>query len=397
MSGLKFSVVIPYKQRLHNIQLAFASLAEQTMDAAEFEIVVGAMEYSQEYTAACQQFSDRLNIVTIMTSGEWNVSHARNIAMRHATGEVMLVLDADMVIPTNLLQHLYQRYFARQGNVCVAGQMIGYSCAVGQARSIDELDLDADNVAEERPYSHYRRVLAALEASPDQVIQDARWSLESISLPWTLVWTGLMALPAATVRQHGLYFDEGFKGWGSEDQEWGYRVHLSGTPIVLGDNVYGLHVPHTRDTVRSFETFRANWRYFLSKSPALEVEVAHAFDWEEGNRRYPEITRELSAIAGPGNSLAVIRGTAGGAGALLIGAQIDAHGSLTGAERSYFDDGQPIQVLPLAGFSLPYPDKTIEECRISPLVMKLSERYREAICLEASRVADHVAWPVPVR
>jgi glycosyltransferase involved in cell wall biosynthesis len=397
MSDFKFSVVIPYKQRLHNIRSVFACLSDQTMDASEFEVVVGALEFSPEFTALCKEFSDRLKITTIVVEEEWSFSRSRNMAMRSARGEVMLILDADMAIPTKLLQHLYDQYYADHQNVCVPGQMIGYVCTVGQARSVGELDVEGGRVAVERPYSYYREALAELEASGN-VAADSRWSLETITLPWTIVWTGVVAIPVAAVREHDLYFDEDFKGWGSEDQEWAYRVYLSGTPIALGNNVYGMHMPHTRDVVKSFESWRANWRYFLSKWPTREVEVMRAFDWIEGNKCYPEVVAELDSIVGSGNSVAVIRGTARDAEALLIGAEINAQGDVTDPGlTSYFDDGKPVKVLPLAGMALPYPDKSVDECRITPLVMNLSERYREAIYEEASRVAAHVVRPVPAR
>lgn len=397
MSDLKFSVVIPYKQRLHNIRSVFACLADQTMDASEFEVVVGALEFSPEFTAVCREFSDRIKITTIVVEEEWSFSRSRNLAMRSARGEVMLILDADMAIPTRFLQHLYDRHYADHQNVCVAGQMLGYVCAVGRARSVGELDVEGGRVAVERPYSYYREALAELQASGN-VAKDSRWSLEKITLPWTMVWTGVVAIPVATVREHDLYFDEGFKGWGTEDQEWAYRVHRSGTPVVLGDNVYGIHMPHTRDVIKSFHSCLANWRYFLAKWPTREVEVMRALDWIEGNKYYPEVVAELDSIVGPGNSVAVIRGTARDTEALLIGAEINAHGEITDPGlTSYFDDGKPLQVLPLAGMALPYPDKSITECRITPLVTNLTERYRETIYVEASRVAHHVVKPVPTR
>ena len=394
MSDLKFSVVIPYKQRLHNVRSVFACLADQTMDASEFEVVVGALEFSPEFTAVCKEFSDRIKITTIVVEEEWSFSRSRNLAMRSASGEIMLILDADMAIPTEFLQHLYDRHYADHQNACVAGQMLGYVCAVGRARSIGELDVEGGRVAVERPYSYYRDTLAELQAS-ENVAKDSRWSLEKITLPWTMVWTGIVAIPTATVRAHDLYFDEGFKGWGTEDQEWAYRVHHSGTPVVLGDNVYGIHMPHTRDVIKSFVSCLANWRYFLAKWPTREVEVMRALDWIEGNKYYPEIVAELDSIVGAGNSVAVIRGTAHDAEVLLIGAEINAQGEVTDPGLvSYFDDGQPIQVLPLAGLALPYQDKSIDECRITPLITNLSERYQEVIHEEASRVSDNVVRPV---
>ena len=69
MNGLKFSVVIPYRRREDNIRVVFESLAEQTMDRSRFEVIVGAIEYSEEFIRICQEFTDRLTIITVMGRG----------------------------------------------------------------------------------------------------------------------------------------------------------------------------------------------------------------------------------------------------------------------------------------------------------------------------------------
>lgn len=96
---LKFSIVVPFKGRERTLRVVLAALAEQTMDQAEFEVVVGAMEYSTEYVELCREFTDRLTVVSVMTTGEWNVARARNLAIRHASGEVVMTLDADIALP----------------------------------------------------------------------------------------------------------------------------------------------------------------------------------------------------------------------------------------------------------------------------------------------------------
>ena len=60
--GVKLSVCIPYKARLDNLGIALEALARQTMSAADFEVIIGAMEYSSELIELCARFSDRLNL-----------------------------------------------------------------------------------------------------------------------------------------------------------------------------------------------------------------------------------------------------------------------------------------------------------------------------------------------
>ncbi|UNO39189.1 glycosyltransferase family 2 protein [Streptomyces sp. MST-110588] len=384
---LKLSIVIPYKQRLDNIRAVFTSLVDQTMDRARFEVVVGVMEYAPEYVALCREFTDRLSIVSVLTTGEWNTSRARNLGIRHASGQIVMVLDADVVLAPVALENLYERHFRHGQNVCVLGQVFGYDEVVGS-------DVETVQV---QPYDHYRKLLADLETA-DRARLDPRWSAEYAPalarFPWAFARTGLMALPTATVRAHGLLLDEDFPGWGPEDQEWGLRISRTGTPLVLGQDVYGLHLPHRRDFAAQDRSATLSNRYYLAKWPRLDLELALAFGgWLEADRLCPDAERELARASG-GRSLGVVRATVGERSVLFVGAVLDASGEAADPEvRALLGGGARAEVLPLAGFALPFADRSVDECRVLAPVARLSERYRDAVHREAERVACRLLVP----
>ncbi|WP_017558247.1 glycosyltransferase family 2 protein [Nocardiopsis baichengensis] len=384
MSDLKISIVIPYRQRLDNLRAVFASLAAQSMDPAEFEVVVGALEYDPEYTALCREYTGRLRIVSVLSEEEWNTSRARNLGIGQARGRVTTVLDADVVLARDALANLYDHHFRHGQNVCVLGQILGY----------DEAADGADAGSERPSPEHCERLLERLDAA-ERARLDPRWSAEYASafarFPWAFARTGFMALPTATVNRHGLLLDEGFRGWGPEDQEWGLRIARTGTPLVLGQDVVGLHLPHRRDMEAQERSATAANRHYLANWPRLELEAALAFGgWLEADRRLPDIERELKAAGGP---LGVLSGTAGSAALLVVGAELDGRGRPAdpGAVQAFEDPSGP-QVLPLAGFALPFDDAVFDECRLLAPVARLSEPYRTAILREAERVAR---TPVP--
>ncbi|MGW0761003.1 glycosyltransferase family 2 protein [Streptomyces sp. NPDC002814] len=399
MANPKLSIVIPYKQRLDNIRAVFLSLAEQTLHPAEFEVVVGVMEYDPHYVELCREFTDRLRIVSVLIADEWNTSQARNLGIRHATGQVLVVLDADVILAPTTLLNLWEQYFRHGQNICVQGQVFGYD---------DVLD-DTVEAVDVQPYSVYRKTFAEL-ASTDCPRLDPRWSPEAAPafarFPWAFVRTGFMALPTDTIRRHGLTLDEGFIGWGAEDQEWGLRISLTGTPIVLGQNVYGIHLPHRRDFAAQDRSATLTNRYYLAKWPRLELELALAFGgWPTAEQLYAEAEEQL-AEAGSGRRLGTVLGTVGGArvlavGALLAPAPADGRYDVADPEvEALFGPGPWAydEVAPLAGFALPHADASIDECHLLPPVDRLGERYREAVRREAERVALMVMTsPTPVR
>jgi GT2 family glycosyltransferase len=382
VSRPKFSIVIPYKQRLDNIRLCFESLAEQTLGTREFEVLVGVMEYSPEYVSLCQEFTDRLTIVSVLSGGEWQITRARNMAMRQASGQVMVQLDADMALPPRFLENLYRKHYAHGQSICVIGQMIGY----------DNNNSDVDDV-EVRPFGHYREKLAELDAA-DEVRLDMRLQVDHV-IPWAFAWTALIALPTALVVENDLYFDEDFRGYGVEDLEWAHRICATGTPIVMGRDVYGIHLPHKRSVAGNRATERLNYRRFVRKWPDPDVELAAAFGDFEANGLALDFRRELSAAIGDdGRGPAVIRGEVNGESVLVIGAVLDSGQTLDGTVCGVRFDARPQpEVLPVAGLALPFPDQSIDVCRVLPAATRLSDRYLKLILAEADRVGRTVAGP----
>ncbi|WP_158674623.1 glycosyltransferase family 2 protein [Streptomyces hoynatensis] len=375
--ALKFSIVIPYKQRLDNIRLALASLAEQTLDADEFEVIVGAMEYAPEFTEACREFAGRLRLTAVHSAADWQVGLARNLALRQATGEIVVCLDADMILPPDCLSTLYERYYAYGQRVCVAGQMIDY-------------DNNADDVTSVtvHPFAHYRETLAALSEGGG-ARSDPRLSAEHV-IPWAYAWTAFVAVPRVLAEEHGLTFDLAFTGYGVEDLEWAYRIARTGTPIVMAPEVWGVHLPHLRNVAANRETERRNYRYFVGKWPEYDVELAAAFGDFEANGLAREYRAALREAAGaPGLSLAAVRGSVQGEETLFLGALSDGRG-VPKDVGALLDTGAPHEVLPLAGLALPYEDGAFAECRVLAPVTRLPDRYLDAVLAEAGRVARAV-------
>ncbi|MEU3404612.1 glycosyltransferase [Streptomyces sp. NPDC006670] len=404
MTDIRLSIVIPYRQRLDNIRAVFTSLTEQTLPADDFEVVVGAMEYDPRFTALCAEFTDRLHLVSVHTAEEWNTSRARNLGIRHARGTVVVVLDADVALAPDALRNLWERHYQHGQNICVQGEVFGYDAVI---------DDDVDQVAA-RPYEVYRAAFGRLDES-DPAGRDPRWDPECAPafarFPWAFVRTGFMALPAATIRRHGLFLDEGFLGWGAEDQEWGLRIARTGTPIVLGQGVRGIHLPHHRDFAGQDRSATLTNRYYLGKWPRLDLELALAFGgWLEADRRYPEAEREL-ARAADGQRLGVVVGTVEGVRLLVAGVLLAPEGETGPDGRPVVVDpeaqalfapgrvaaGQGVfeHVLPLAGFALPFEDGSVDVCRLLPRVDRLAAPYRDAVRREAGRVGLRLL-PAPV-
>lgn len=382
MREVKLSISIPYKQRLDNLKIVFEALANQTIPKSEFEVVVGVMEYCQDYVNLCKEFSQFINIISVISSDEFSIPRARNLAMHQAKGQVIIQMDADTLLPKDALQNLYNKHFLFNQNICIVGQVVGYG---------NNKDGDVETV-DIKPYSWYQDEFIKLQNSKG-VPRDPRFQVDHI-IPWAFGWTGFIALPVDLVRQHSLYFDEDFHGWGVDDLEWSYRICTTGIPIVLCEDVYAIHLPHLRNQSANQKTERQNYLRFLQKWPKLDVELAHAFGDVEANSLFLDFMQALQKLTENGEyALATLRGLAKGKKMLIIGGLVDSNGYVANLDiMDIFDDWSRVERLPLVGMALPYLDKEFEECRILPSVTQLPEKYWNATKMEATRVSRNVLF-----
>ena len=160
VANVKLSVCIPYKARLDNLKIALEALAQQTMNAGDFQVIIGAMEYSAELTTAVSAFCDQINVITVCSSHEFHIPRARNLAMRNAMGDVVVQIDADTMLHPDALRRLYDQCFAFGQRVCAVGQVVGYG---------NNEDGDVESV-QLRPYGEHLAALREMAVSASRTI-----------------------------------------------------------------------------------------------------------------------------------------------------------------------------------------------------------------------------------
>lgn len=374
----KISVCIPYKQRIENIEIVFDGLSKQTMNAEEFEVIVGAMEYSGEYIKLCQKYTNTLDITSVVSARDFSIPSARNLAMRSARGEVVIQMDADTLLPTDALENLYNHHFSFGQKICVVGQVVGYGN--NNDGSIEKVDV--------KSYNFYESAFKNLKASRGTP-KDPRFQVNH-AIPWAFGWTGLIAIPLKTVKEYDLYFDETFHGWGVDDLEWSYRVCKNEIPIILCEDVQAIHLPHARDAQANSKTEKRNYERFIKKWPTKDVELAYVFGDVQANSMYVDLVAECQKVAG-GNQLGIIAARLDQKEILFVGGLLDAKGNVIDEEISGILGISINQILPLVGMATPFRDKSFWECKLLKRVTNISNQYKEAIYKEAKRVSEKIS------
>jgi len=371
---MKLSVVIPYRGRLPYLQRMLRALVDQDLAADRYEIVIGCLEYCPEVTRYIADLPRRVSIRCVMSDEPWQVGVARNHAFRSAEGDLLVLVDVDMLLPRPALRLIAERFERDSTPRAVIGQMLGYV----YTRDTGTVDLE--------PYEFFRdRFLATADRSGFE--PDERWTLAR-RVPWSLCWTALMAIPRAAVVEHDLYFDRVFRGWGAEDLEWGYRIAVAGLRIEFADDWWAIHMPHPRDTARNEAAIDRNYDAFIAKWPHFDVELIATFGEPAVDRRFDEFEAERASVAGAGANTAVVELMADGRRHLAIGVVHDSAGRLLNAtDIPGFPDCEIRNVLPLLGLRLPFAPGSIDTAYLLPPIGRAAPELRALIQRAAGRVA----------
>src|SRR5690242_9733648 len=119
------SVIIPVYNGANTLPHVFAGLARQTLDPAQFEVIV-TDDCSTDSTPELLQgyVNQTLFSLTILKQDQnWGASAARNLAAKAAKGDYLLFIDADCVPDDHLLEcHLTAQRL--QGGTGIVGRIV---------------------------------------------------------------------------------------------------------------------------------------------------------------------------------------------------------------------------------------------------------------------------------
>ena len=109
MNDVKVSVIIPIYKPDFWFDECIKSIANQTMDKAEYEVVLilnGDLSYRDYVHSVIDKYLKE-NIYQYFETDFGNVSNARNIGLDNARGEYIIFVDSDDVVSVSYIRELY--------------------------------------------------------------------------------------------------------------------------------------------------------------------------------------------------------------------------------------------------------------------------------------------------
>lgn len=246
MKAPLLSVIIPTYNRAHALASTLASLQRQTLDKAEFEVLV-IDDGSTDGTGRIVSNWRDLNLRHWRQDDRgFRAAAARNIGIRSACAPVCVFVDSGMLAAPDLLERHLQSHRAQPGPVAVVGSIFGldqhgYDHHQRNDRSIRSL-IDESDIA-----GSVQRLAEGGFGDIREGLFYGKYGdrLDRWLAPWVVFWTGNASVATSALRAVGL-FDETFVTWGGEDTDLGIRLHNAGVRLLLDRSAQAIHVPHPK-------------------------------------------------------------------------------------------------------------------------------------------------------
>jgi GT2 family glycosyltransferase len=205
------SVVIPTHNRIEQLKRVLTALECQDYALDDFEVIVisdGSSDGTDEYLRA---LNTPLHLHAVAQPNQ-GVAAARNSGVRHATGEIVLFVDDDVVpVPQLITEHM-RTHSAHADHVIVLGPML---------------------TPEGFHMSRWVRWEQAMLTKQYEAMRDGKYAPSARQF-----YTGNTSLARAYLLATG-GFDENFRR--AEDVELAYRLAERGLQFVFNHNAIGYH------------------------------------------------------------------------------------------------------------------------------------------------------------
>lgn len=244
---LTLSIIIPVYNRQEHLNLCLKSLTNQSISSSEYEIIV-INDGSQDASAEVAK-SYGAKTITISNKGP---AAARNIGIAEARGDIIIFLDADILVANNYLERVRERH-SRSNSLLLLGARRHLGEGVTNPNK-DAINLD----------------------SREKLLRRYSFCLSHLNCPWSVAYTCNFSVSRNFLGN--IKFDEEYVGWGIEDIDFAYNLYKQGAEIIFSREICGYHLYHDRTpSPARYQSWLINLKRFLKKHPDPKVQSFELF------------------------------------------------------------------------------------------------------------------------
>lgn len=185
MSAPKVSVIIPAYNAQLTIERTLDSVFNQTYSA--LEVIVVNDGSTDQTLNILENYGDRINLISTVNKG---VSHARNLGLKHASGDYIQYLDSDDLLMPAKIQQQVDALLTNDADIAygnwqkfteVNGEILIKETIVKQLKDNVEIEIFADFWCPPANLLYSKRIVKKIGDWKEwlPVIQDARYMLDA--------------------------------------------------------------------------------------------------------------------------------------------------------------------------------------------------------------------------
>ncbi|MDR1074687.1 MAG: glycosyltransferase, partial [Treponema sp.] len=265
------SVIIPTYNRAAYLQpTLFCLLRQKNTIGVKYEIVVidSGDDETALLTASFQKaYPGIVKYKKIAT--QKNRSLLRNAGAKLASGELLVFVDNDMMVPPEFIETHYLAYRDTKNLVLLGKRLALMEFTVSQF----SYTLLGNNFSMLENMPYYRDVR-------DETLDDRGLSIEDVECPWRFCWSHNFSLPRKLFFAAGGFNVRFGEHWGYEDIELGYRVYRCGGIFRMEKSARVYHQQHFEQSKTEELTVKHNLNLFLRLHRYYDVELFLAFTQE---------------------------------------------------------------------------------------------------------------------
>ena len=286
------SVVITTYNKAKYLTLTLAGYARQSYK--DFELVIVDDGSTDDTRSVIEKYRSRLNIKYIPVT-HIGIAKAKNKGIENASYDYVILTDDDR-IPCKEFVEEHKKRLDEESKCVVIGKQ-------GLILSYFNKKIKFGFQEEFRLYDKYPELLSCEEKQMfdendvfenfDKVLEGFFLSecnagllldcvdrfgedLDDFELAWSKAYGGNISFNKKYLTEQPM-FDGGYKGYGIEDIDFSYQLHLQGYKFIFDSRAMNYHQEHPRGNNEVRDMYQ-NYKYFDEKHPGIDSQMLR-LDW----------------------------------------------------------------------------------------------------------------------
>ncbi|MCO5251240.1 MAG: glycosyltransferase [Candidatus Kapabacteria bacterium] len=212
--SLIFSVIIPTYNRIDILEKCLESLSKQDFPTENFEVIIADDGSTDDTEMRVKNFKSKYKIIYLKQANSGPAT-ARNNAIRHASGNYLLILNDDAILEKDVLSGHYRHHKTNRTKLAVMGTF-------------------------NYPQAEMEKIFTYLAVKSDFIFPASKLVTGGL-YNYLYFWTCNISVERSLVDKAGM-FDENFREPMAEDIELGLRLQRLGLKVLFDGTIKATHL-----------------------------------------------------------------------------------------------------------------------------------------------------------